>query len=203
MPGIDKPILLDFPDQLETERLILRAPRPGDGTAVNQAIRDSHDHLKPWLQWAETVETVAETEELVRRQAANWMLRTELQMQLFRKDDGIYVGRSGLHSIDWNVPSFEIGYWVRASMEGQGYITESVKAITDFAFGTLMAERVQIRCDPRNERSSAVARRAGYSEEGIIRNDMRERDDSLSSSQVFALLRAEWWTTKEGKNGSG
>ncbi len=30
-----KPILLDFPDQLETERLILRPPRPGDGAVAN------------------------------------------------------------------------------------------------------------------------------------------------------------------------
>jgi hypothetical protein len=30
MTDITNPILLDFPDSFETERLIIRAPRPGD-----------------------------------------------------------------------------------------------------------------------------------------------------------------------------
>lgn len=192
MPGIDKPILLDFPDQFETERLLIRAPRPGDGQAVNEAIIESRDFLKIWLPPVQDLQTVAENEERLRQQAAKWLLREELRMLLFRKSDGLFVGKSGLHNIDWSVPSFEIGYWVRQNMQGQGYITEAVSGITKFAFEVLGAERVQICCDPRNERSSAVARRAGYIEEGILRNDMRERDDTLSSSQVFGMLRAEW-----------
>lgn len=192
MPGIEKPILLDFPDQFETERLILRAPRAGDGVAVNEAVHESQEHLKAWLPRVADVQTVAENEEAVRRQAAKWLLREELWMLLFRKSDGLFVGKVGLHHIDWSVPSFEIGYWVRENMQGQGYITEAVQGITQFAFEVLRAERVEIRCDPRNERSAAVARRAGYSEEGIIRNDMREQDDSLSSSQVFGMIREDY-----------
>ncbi|MEZ4670798.1 MAG: GNAT family protein [Anaerolineae bacterium] len=196
MAGIDKPILFDFPDHFETELLLLRAPRPGDGQILNDAIRQSQEHLKPWMPWAETLETVAQSEESMRRQAANWLLRTILWLMIFRKSDGAFVGRCGLHDINWSVPSFEIGYWVRASMEGHGYVTEAVNGLSDFAFDQLHAERIQIRCDPRNVRSAAVARRAGYTEEGIIRNDMRERDDTLSSSQVFSMLRAEWEARK-------
>jgi ribosomal-protein-serine acetyltransferase len=199
MPGIDKPILLDFPDQIETERLILRAPRTGDGQAVNAAVIESHERLQAWLPSTDDLQTVAENEERLRRQAAKWLLREELWMLLFRKSDGLFVGKGGLHHIDWSVPSFEVGYWVRQSVEGQGYITEAVRGITDFAFGVLMAERVEIRCDPRNERSAAVARRAGYAEEGIIRNDMRERDDSLSSSQVFGMIREEYLNQRHKK----
>lgn len=33
------PILLDFPDSFETERLLIRAPRAGDGKAVYDAIK--------------------------------------------------------------------------------------------------------------------------------------------------------------------
>lgn len=32
-----KPILRDFPDAFESERLLIRSPRPGDGLALNEA----------------------------------------------------------------------------------------------------------------------------------------------------------------------
>lgn len=37
------PILLDIPEQFETERLLLRVPQIGDGAMVNEAIRDSYE----------------------------------------------------------------------------------------------------------------------------------------------------------------
>lgn len=113
-------------------------------------------------------------------------------MLLFRKEDGMYVGGSGLHRINWSVPSFEIGYWVRARLEGKGYVTEAVKGITSFAFDRLKAERVEIRCDALNERSAAVARRAGYTLEGQLRHDDWTTQGTLRDTLVFGILRAEY-----------
>jgi ribosomal-protein-serine acetyltransferase len=110
---------------------------------------------------------------------------------LWRKSDGLYVGGSGLHRMDWSVPRFEIGYWVRASLEGQGYISEAVHGITRFAFEVLGAERLEIRCDARNERSAAVARRAGYTLEGTLRRDSRDTSGGLRNSLIFSKLRGE------------
>ncbi len=195
MVGIAKPILLEFPDSFETERLLIRAPRTGDGQVMNTAIAESIDNLKRWLPmpWTQNVQTVAETEESVRRSTALWILREDLRLGLFRKTDGLYVGGCGLHRIDWNVMRFEIGYWVRASLEGQGYIGEAVAGVTAFAFDVLGAERIEIRCDSLNERSAAVARRAGYHLDGTLRNNDTTADGStLRDTLVFSMLRAEY-----------
>ncbi len=201
MSGIEKPILLDFPDSFETERLIIRAPRAGDGQVVNDAVRESHDNLKPWMPWAQTIQEVDETEEIVRRGAVRWILREDLWMLLFRKSDGLYVGGSGLHRIDWSVPAFEIGYWVRTSLEGQGYISEAVAAITNFGFGVIGAERIEIRCDTRNGRSANVARRAGYSLEATLRHDGWANDGTLRDTHVFGMIRPEWETNQKKSEG--
>lgn len=192
MPGIEKPILLDFPDSFETERLIIRAPRAGDGKAVNEAVRESQEHLKPWMPWAINLDTPDQSEANVRRGAMRWILREDLWMLLFRKSDGLYVGGSGLHRIDWSVPAFEIGYWVRQRLEGQGYISEAVAGIRDFAFGVLGAERVEIRCDTRNTRSANVAKRAGYTLEATLRHDSWANDGTLRDSYIFGMIRQEW-----------
>ncbi len=192
MPEQPNPILLDFPDQFESERLILRAPRPGDGPALNEAVVDSLDHLRPWMPWAKEAPTVAESEAIIRRGAARWLTREDLWLMLIRKRDGRWLGGSGLHRIDWSVPRFEIGYWVRAGEEGKGYITEAVRAITHFAFETLQAERLEIRCDTQNTRSAAVAERCGYTREGTLRHDSRSPDGELRDTLVFSLIRPEW-----------
>src|SRR6201990_1777953 len=171
MPGIEKPILLDFPDSFETERLIIRAPKAGDGQAIYDAVRESHENLQPWLPWAVNLQTPEQTEESVRRGAMRWILREDLWMLLFRKSDGLYVGASGLHRMDWSVPAFETGYWGRKRLEGQGYIDESIDGISDCAFRVIGAERMEIRCDTLNTRSANVARRAQYKLEGTLRHD--------------------------------
>lgn len=195
MIGINKPILLDFPDSFETDRLIIRSPRAGDGQTMNEALVESIHNLKQWLPmpWTQNIQPVAETEELVRRWSALWLLRDDLRFGLYRKTDGLYVGGCGLHRIDWNVMRFEIGYWVRASLEGQGYIREAVAGVTAFAFDVLGAERVELRCDSLNERSIAVARRAGYVLEGTLRNNYDTADkNTLHDTMVFSLLKADY-----------
>jgi RimJ/RimL family protein N-acetyltransferase len=185
------PLLLEFPDHLETERLLIRALRPGDGPAINQAIRESLDELRPWMPWAQTAPTVEDTEMHVRRAAAQWLTRENLVLGLFRQPDGVFVGGSGLHRMDWSVPRFEIGYWVRTSLQGQGYITEAVNGITAFAFSVLKAQRIEIRCDVRNTRSAAVAERAGYALEARLHHNTRAPDGSLRDTLIYVRFPTE------------
>ncbi len=192
MTGVEKPILLDLPDQFETERLILKAPQVGDGYMINEAIRESHAELKPWLTWADPLPSPEKSEEMNRVSVTQYLKREVFRSNVIQKSDGLLVGVTSLHHIDWSTPAFEIGYWVRTSLAGKGYAKESVLGITDFAFGLLGAQRMEIRCDPRNDRSASVARRAGYKFEGTIRHDMRERDDTLSSAYIFSMIRPEW-----------
>jgi len=183
-----KPILLDFPDSFETERLTIRSPLPGDGAELQEAVAETLDDLRPWLPWANHVPTVEEEEMSVREGRARFLTRENLWLLLFLKRTHILVGCSGLHRMDWSVPRFEIGYWVRQRFAGQGYITEAVRGITYFAFETLGARRVEIRCDARNVRSQGVARRAGYTLEATLRNHVVAVDGELRDTLIFVRL---------------
>jgi RimJ/RimL family protein N-acetyltransferase len=180
-----QPLLPEFQDQLETERLLIRAPRSGDGVMVNAAVCDSFEKLHRWMDWARRIPTVAESETFSREAAARFRTREELPMYLFAKNDGSFVGASGLHSIDWSVPRFEIGYWLRTSCEGQGYMTEAVRGIAQFAFTSLKAVRLEIRCDAANHASAAVARRAGFSLEARLRSHRRNMSGELTDTLIF------------------
>ena len=184
------PILRDFPDHLETERLLIRAPRAGDGAENCAAVQESLAELRPWMPWAMEPLTPESQEAVMRRAHADFMARTDLMLLLLLKGTNTMVGSSGLHRIDWRVPRFEIGYWLRTSYTGKGYMTEAVNAITAFAFGTLEARRVEIRCDERNTRSAAVAQRCGFALEGVLRHSGRSHlDGELVNEMVFAQIR--------------
>lgn len=184
--GMAQPILPEFPDHFETERLLLRAPRAGDGVLVNTAIRESFEKLHRWMEWARYIPSIAESETHAREAAARFRAREELALWLIRKSDGGFVGASGLHSIDWSVPRFEIGYWLHIDFEGRGYMTEAVKGITHFALHMLHAARVEIRCDALNHQSAAVAERAGFTLEAKLHHYRRNMERELADTLIFA-----------------
>jgi RimJ/RimL family protein N-acetyltransferase len=191
------PILVDFPDHFETERLLIRSPRPGDGKMLCDAVLESLEQLKPWMPWAHKEVTLEIEEGIVRRMHANFLAREDLPFFLLDKVSGELVGGSGLHRFDWSVPRFEIGYWVRASCQGKGYISEAVTGITNFAFERLHAERVEIHMDERNERSWRVAERCNFKLEGVLRNQARAVNNTLRNTRVYSKIRREWMEETE------
>jgi RimJ/RimL family protein N-acetyltransferase len=192
------PILRDFPDAFETPRLLIRSPMPGDGPEVNAAVVETIDSLRPWMPWAKEIPTVEQSEETMRKARCAFLERSDLWLLLFLKGTSTLVGSSGLAVKEWAVPKFEIGYWCRKRFEGQGYITEAVRGITTFAFETLGARRVEIRCDAENARSRRVAERAGYHLEGELRNDALDNEGALRSTLLFAMIPADYEALKSG-----
>ncbi|MFN8481935.1 MAG: GNAT family protein [Anaerolineae bacterium] len=186
------PLLLDIPDAFETERLLVRAPRAGDGPEICRAVNETLDSLRPWMPWAQEPATPEISEMTARRARVRFLERSDLMLLLFLKGSDVMVGASGLHRIDWAVPRFEIGYWCRQRFQGLGYISEAVRGLTGFAFETLGAARVEIHMDSRNLASRQVAEAAGYPLEGEMRNHSRAVGGELRDTLVFALTADDY-----------
>ena len=187
MESVD-PLLVELPAELLTARLCLVPPKPGDGLMVNRAIAESFVELHRWMDWAATMPSIIESERFVRDAAARYLRRDDLPMFMRKRDTGEFVGSSGMHRIDWNVPRFEIGYWCRTSLVGQGYVSEAVVALTRFAFEQLKAARVEIRTDVDNDRSWRVAERLGYTLEAIMRRDTRTARGALRDTRLYSMV---------------
>lgn len=186
------PLLIDVPERIETERLILRCPQPGDGAAVNAAVCESLDALRPFMPWAQAAPSLDESELVCRRAQARFRLREDLVLSMFERaadgSEGRYIGGSGLHRILWDVRRFEIGYWCRSSCTGQGFATEAVRSLNRFAFDQLGARRVEVRMDGNNERSRRVAERAGFTFEGVLRSDSLTPQGDVRDTRVYARV---------------
>jgi RimJ/RimL family protein N-acetyltransferase len=186
------PPSLHIPDQFESERLVIRCPRPGDGPQLHEAVCETLAALRqfpasmPWSMHAPTQDSALQ---YCLESEARFIARTDLPLLLFLKQSGRLVGSSGLHRFNWHVPKFEIGYWCRQSCQGQGLITEAARAITAFAFDTLHARRVEALPDDENGASCRVLERAGYQLEGILRHERIDPDGVLRNTRMYACIR--------------
>jgi RimJ/RimL family protein N-acetyltransferase len=187
------PLLIDVPERIETERLVLRAPRRGDGALVNDAVCVSLAELSPWMPWAGAMPSVDESEVHCRRQQARFILREDFVLLIFLRQgdgsEGELVGCIGLHRIDWALRRFEIGYWRKTGCEGRGLLTEAVRAVARLAFDVLDARRVEIRMDDSNAASWRLAERAGFTLEAILRFDAATPQGEPRSTRVYARVR--------------
>jgi RimJ/RimL family protein N-acetyltransferase len=136
--------LADIPFAIETERLVLRCPRPEDSATVHASVVESLDGLRrfgasmPWCLEEPTLEIHAR---FAHESHTKFVAREEFNFLVFTRD-GIHVGNCGAHDIDWKVPKCEIGWWGRTSMLGHGLMTEAIGALLVFCFDTLQMRRV-------------------------------------------------------------
>jgi RimJ/RimL family protein N-acetyltransferase len=182
------PLLIPMFEELRGERVIVRPYREEDAAALQEAVAESREHIRPWLPFADDHQTVEDSLSWINDQRARWILRENMNCAIVDMETGRYLGGTGLHPREWRIPAFEIGYWLRTSAEGKGYMSETVRLLTDFAFDKLGAQRVEIQCDELNERSAQVARRLGYKQEGLLRNEFTAPNGSVRNTLIFSLI---------------
>jgi ribosomal-protein-serine acetyltransferase len=185
------PILIDVPLQIETDRLILRAPlQAGDGNVVNQAIKDSINELKQWLFLYQAIPTVEETEIILRNAHIDFLKRESFRYLIFHKGTNDFIGTASLHGINWKISKSEIGYWINSQFSGNGYMTEAVSELTNLGFQQLKFRRIEIRCESTNFKSRSIPEKLGFELEGTLRNDDLSADGSkLTDTCIYSMIK--------------
>lgn len=172
---------------LTTARLTIRAYQSADAEALYATVAASREHIARWLPWTPQHTSVEASRALIHTFVERWE-QGECVYGVFARETGELLGGLGLHLHESAVPSYEIGSWLAAPAEGHGYITEAATAMVEYVFGELGAWRIEIRCNARNTRSAAVARRLGFAQEALLRNHLRAHDGSLRDTLIFARV---------------
>ena len=186
--------LREFPSWFESERLIMRCYKPGDGKWYYAMSLRNRDHLLRY-EWDNVVVDIANenvAEALVQEFAEAWIKRSFFFIGAFSKPGGEFVAQIYVGPVDWKLPEFQIGYFADVDHEGKGYVTEAVKATLGILFNHLGAHRVRLECDEANQRSMRVAERCLMIREGRLRENRRNPDGTYSNSLIYGLLKNEF-----------
>lgn len=192
MPTIDRPLLLSLPKRFETDKLVLRAYRSGDGAAFFDAVDEDREELAQWLGWVHQNKTVDDAEAYVRNMAGKWITRESLILAIFSKDEKTLYGGTGFHGFDWKVPSLEIGWFLRKSARGQGIGSDAVRLVCKLAFEHIGANRVWGTVDVLNDRSWRLFERVGFTREAHLRGDYRDHHGNVRDTFGYSMLAREW-----------
>jgi ribosomal-protein-alanine N-acetyltransferase len=187
-------MLLEVPERIEAERVYMRPYTAGDGQWYYAMSQKNRSHLARY-EAGNVVMSIAseqDAEVVVRELAAEWVARNYFFMGAFDRETDGFVAQIYVGPVNWDVPAFEIGFFVDKDHEGQGYVTEAVRAAMGFIFQHLGAHRVRLECDDTNERSWRVAERCGMVREGHIRENKRNADGTLSGTLHYGLLKREF-----------
>ena len=187
-------MLIVIPDSFETDRLILRRFKAGDGPMYYDVSQRNQDHLARYESGnvIMSIENEESAEVLVRELGVEWDARNCFFMGGFDKGTDEFVTQIYIGPVKWVVPEFLIGFFVDKGHEGKGYVTEAVKGALSFIYRHLQAHRVRLECDDTNERSWRVAERCGMIREGHIRENKLNPDGSRSGTLHYGLLRNEY-----------
>jgi len=178
--------------RIQTPRLVLRCWQPADAPLLADAVTASLDHLRPWLPWAQAEPEELETRvQRLREFRAKFDTDQDYVYAIFSPDEREVVGGTGLHT-RVGQGALEIGYWISVRHAGRGYATEAAAALTRAGFEIHGVERMEIRCDPRNERSASVPRKLGYTHDATLRARLRGVDGAPRDTMMWSLLRDEY-----------
>lgn len=175
------------PDRITLgDDLVLRTVRINDAAAVAQAVRESLDHLLPWMPWAGE-ESTQEAFQRTRIRGARHKAqhRHEWQYGLFPRDESSLFGAFGLMADKWP-GTVEIGYWVRVDQIGRGLATRASRALTNASLALDGVRKVCIRCDEANVRSASVPRALGFS---LARTETREPEAPAECGRLMVWER--------------
>jgi aspartyl-tRNA(Asn)/glutamyl-tRNA(Gln) amidotransferase subunit C/ribosomal-protein-alanine N-acetyltransferase len=148
---------------IETERLVLRAPRAGDARQVFQRYA-SDPRVTRFLGWP-THRSLADTEGFLAFCAAEWERWPVGPFMIEARADGLLLGSTGL---GFESPSVAAtGYVLAQDAWGRGYATEALTAMRDLA-GRLGVTRLFALCHPDHRASSRVLEKCGFALEARL-----------------------------------
>ena len=167
---------------LETERLVMRAPRLGDAKAMAALANDR--------RIAENTRRIPHP--YSRSDARDFIgavngANGESAFLITLRDETI-IGACGIALQD-GAP--DVGYWLGVKSWGQGYATEAVRGLIDFAFTELNHEGLQGGARVTNPASRRVLEKCGFQWMGVGLCRIRALASSVPIDR-FRLDRSLW-----------
>jgi ribosomal-protein-alanine N-acetyltransferase len=161
--------------KVTTDRLILRIGDLSDIDSELNFYRENEDHLGPWFPDSGRMHLSRTTmEQFVPEFRKRAMHDQGYRFQITRRTEPKkYAGVLSLSRVQRGPEqSVILGYGIAKSLEGQGYMSEAVRAVIKFAFEDLDLHRIEASYAPTNERSGALLKACGFAVEGTVRGSL-------------------------------
>lgn len=172
---------------LETEDLLLRAPRLSDTRSVYAYASDPEvARYVLWDPHRSPADTRAFLRELRARSRRGWPSSWVIVL----RDSGLAIGTIGFLWYSADNRSAEVGYSLSREYWNRGYMTQALRAVCAEAFRALPLNRLEAQYDLRNPASGRVMDHTGFRQEGILRQRIYNKGEFVDVA-LCSLLRSD------------
>jgi len=171
-----------------TARLSLRLHRESDLDRL-VAIYSRPDVARFLLEEPWTFESGAA--HLERRLARTGLDEPAGSLALAVEREGLLIGAVSVWRTEQERRTVEVGWTLDPAYGGNGYATEAVAAVLQFAFERHDVHRAVAQMDARNDTSARLATRVGMRQEAHFRSDFWSKGE-WTDTVIFAVLGSEY-----------
>lgn len=116
--------------------------------------------------------------------------RVDYELGVILKTQNILIGGCGLHVSNSSNREGWIGYVINPLFIGEGYATETARALLTFGFSELKLHRIFATCHTANLVSAHILEKIGMQREGCLREHTLKHNQ-WSSSFLYSILEYE------------
>lgn len=187
-----------LPEEIVGEKIVIRRRTHAHDAELLALVERSREHLRRFLFWVDGTRTLHDVSVVTDIFARNWDAQNSFEFVFFEKAAGTaagavsvgkMVGAGGVHTISHMNRMAEFGYYLDRDACGNGFATEFVRLLERELFARGI-HRCVIECDSENAPSARVAKRCGYTREGLLR-DAKFAYGVFRDELVFSKLAGE------------
>lgn len=183
---------------LSSRAVVLREPLPEDAGALVTALGAAD---LAWLDEPSMPPTVAGLEtflaEVPRRRSTGAMAC----WAVVPDGVGAPVGLVIVRGLDPGFSMVEATAVLAAEYRGTGLFADAARLVLDCLFGMMRVHRIEVRIDVSNARAHGALRKAGASQEGVLRQ-ARLREGVFRDHVLWALVGDDWAARRDGSTAS-
>lgn len=178
--------------RIETARISLRCLEPKHAALVARAVEESLEHLRPWMPWAQHEPASEEHRvERLRTNRGHFDLGSDYTYGMFDKSGCVLFGVAAL-KLGQVVDERELGYWLHPAHTRRGLMHEAGLALVRVGFDLEPLDAMDVRVDPDNVRSAAVARRLGFEGPVVDPLSTAAPNGERRDAHVYSLSRVQY-----------
>lgn len=172
---------------IETDRLTLRPLAINESEDLLEIFSDpevmKYWNTAPWTKLQDAIDFINSSNDAMRRQES-------LVLGIYLKPDGALAGKCMLFNYDKESRRAEIGFGLRSSCWGRGYISEAGEVLIGYGFNALGLRRIEAEIDPQNQSSAKALEKLGFTKEGLLRQRW-EVNGIVSDSALYGRLASD------------
>ncbi|MBD6617057.1 GNAT family N-acetyltransferase [Komarekiella sp. 'clone 1'] len=158
---------------ITSDRLLLRVPILEDIPQIIKYFTDNKTYLTPFYpRWANSFFTEKYWHYQIENSFLEFINDQSLKLFIYtKKNPTIIIGTVNFSNFVRGAAHFcYVGYSLAEARQGKGYMTEALKAATQYVFQELNFHRIMANYMPHNRRSGNVLKRLGFVIEGYARD---------------------------------